>query len=390
MYECANGLIPGVTPTFEPIDEGSIEIYTGKDGSYFPDLTESEITPFYLRKGGYEVAFSTSLPAVANNLNNGVILWVHGSHGGGGADGTTDFWDPDAGFSGKISNLFAGATKDSNPWRGYEWLLGSTEEPDTMSMDMQGIIPFTNIRGLFLPPLGMDWVIARKPVRELLNRIIFPRNPSIPFRVDNLYDGVIGSLGFGRNQIHGKNATEIEAELDNLHSAGFVTSICYTANTYFHLMLVRHGCVFQVQDPWPTSWYGAVWRQSIPRDIALGYTVGEAYTKGISHAGILYISDPPQWWWDTAENVLFYGDPDLRVFVPGIDYSESNYWEKKDTNSLRYDGDISIDGHMPFGVTSYPYEKQPLTFWHEYFWVIIALIAIVILLIATMAIGRKR
>jgi len=388
MYECPDGLIPGVTPTFEAIDEGSIDKYTGKDGSYFPDLAESEITPFYLRKSGYDVAFSTSLDAVANNLNNGVILWVHGSHGVGGGDGSTEFWDPE--FPGALANRFAGVMKQDNPWRGYEWLLGSTEEPDTMSMDMKGIIPFTNIRGLFFPPMGMDWAIARKPAREFLNRIIFPRNPSIPFRVDNQYDGVVGSLSYGRYQIQKKNATEIEMELDNLHSVGLITGICYTANTYLHLMLVRHGCVFQVQDPWPTSWYGAVWRQSIPRDIALGDTIGEAYTKGIAHAGILYISDPPQWWWDTAENVLFYGDPDLRVFVPGTQFSSKNYWEKEDTEALRYESDISIDGHMPFGATGYPHEKEPLSFWQEYLVVIVAIIVIVILMIALVAIGRKK
>jgi hypothetical protein len=388
MYECANGLIPGVTPTFGAIDEGSIEKYTGKDGSYFPDLTESEIAPFYLKRGGYEVAYSTSLPAVANNLNNGVILWVHGSHGMGGGDGSTEFWDPD--FPLGLLDRFAGAAKEENPWRGYEWLLGSTEEPDTMSMDIQGIFPFTNVRGLFLPPLGQDWALARKPVREFLNRIIFPRDPSRPFRVDDLYDGVIGSISFSRYQIQKKNATEIEAELDNLHSVGFVTSICYTANTYFHLMLMRHGCVFQVQDPWPTSWYGAVWRQSIPRDLVLGDTIGEAYTKGISHAGILYISDPPQWWWDTAENVLFYGDPDLRVFVPGTQFSSKNYWEKSDTKALRYDSDVSIGGHMPFGVTGYPHEREPLTFWQQYLWVIIALVVIVLLVIAMMFISRRK
>ena len=153
-------------------------------------------------------------------------------------------------------------------------------------------------------------------------------------------------------------------------------------------MLVRHGSVFQVQDPWPTSWYGAVWRQSIPRDIALGYTVGEAYARGISHVGTLYITDPPQWWWDTAENVVYFGDPDLRVFVPSTEYSDANHWEKPD--ALRYDEALIIDGHMPFGATSYPHEKEPVTFWQQYLWVIVALAVIVILLIAALSLGRKQ
>jgi len=395
MYECADGLIPGVTPTFEAIDEGSIEKYTGEKGAYFPDMTVTEIVPFYLKKGGYEVAFSTSLPAVANNLNEGVILWIHSSHGVGGEDGSTDFWDPKTGFQNfRLLKLFAGATKEENPWRAYEWLLGSTEEPDTMSMDIQGIFPFTNIRGLLLPPLGQDWVIARKPIREwLADRPLLGDFFSKILPPDDLYDGVIGSMGYGRYPADKKNATEIEAELDNLHSVGLITSICFTANTYFHLMLMRHGCVFQVQDPWPTSWYSTVWQQSIPRDIALGYTIGEAYTKGISHVGILYLGgggtngDEPQWWWDTAENVLYYGDPDLRVFVPGEEYSSANNWDEP--TPLRYDNDISINGHTPFGATSYPHAKEPQP--KIPLWVIVVIIIILLLVVGVAAIrGKKR
>ena len=153
-----------------------------------------------------------------------------------------------------------------------------------------------------------------------------------------------------------------------------------------HLAMIRHGSVFQVIDPWPTSWY-SYWDQTIPRDIILGDTIGEAYMKGISHVGILYATDPPQWWWDITENVCFFGDPDLRAFVPNTQYSDANYWEKEDTKSLRYDEDVSIGGHMPYGATGYPHEKEPITFWQQYLWVIIALVVIVLLVIAMMFIG---
>ncbi|EMR73412.1 hypothetical protein MBGDN05_00563, partial [Thermoplasmatales archaeon SCGC AB-539-N05] len=400
-YECADGLTPGVTPTMNPIDQGSIKKYTGKDGAYFPDMTETEIVPFYLEKGGYSTAFSTALPDVVNNLNQGVIMWIHGSHGTEPRGGGTLFWDPqDGGFQkktlGKLARPFAAAMDDENPWRGYEWLLGSTAEPDTMSMDVQGILPFTNIR-LPIPALGQDWVIARKPVRELIPSVIgdilnavFPFRD--PFAVDDLYDGVIGTSFFSRFQYKNYVATEIEESLDNLHSAGFITSICQTSNTYFHMMLIRHGSVFQVQDPWPTSWYGAVWRQSIPRDIILGYTVGEAYTRGISHVGTLYLGggglngDEPQWWWDTAENVVYFGDPDLRVFVPDIEYSDANNWDRPET--LRYNEDTLINGHMPFGATSYPNKREPMVI--PPLLIVLLLIVITVIIAVTIVMKRRK
>ena len=146
---------------------------------------------------------------------------------------------------------------------------------------------------------------------------------------------------------------------------------------------IRHGSVFQVQDPWPTSWYGAVWRQSIPRDIILGDTVGEAYVKGISHVGILYIGNnggPPQWWWDTAENVVYFGDPDLRIYVPNTEYSDANNWDKP--KSLGYNQDFSAGGHMPFGTTAYPHVETSGSLFEQYLWILIAIIVVLMLSIA--------
>jgi hypothetical protein len=333
-YQCADGLIPGETATLEPIDQGVNLKYTGDAGSYFPDMTVSEVTPFYLEKGGYQTVFSTKFEPVAVNLNQGVILWFHVSHGNQAKGGNTLFWDPSHGF--KMTpriGKFTGAAKEPNPWRGYDWLLGSTYEPDTMSMDIVGFYKFTNIRTLIRPPNGMDHALARKPVREwLVERPILGGLFSRIFTVDNLYDGVTGSLSYSKDATAAKLSFAIDEELENLHSVGFITSICQTSNTYLHLTIIRHGSVFQVQDPWPTSWYSTVWQQSIPRDIILGDTVGEAYAKGISHVGILFLGGGqdggPQWWWDDAENVVYFGDPNLRIYVPENEYSDKNTWDK--------------------------------------------------------------
>ncbi len=393
-YQCADGMTPGETATLEPIDQGVNLKYTGDAGSYFPDMTNSEIVPFYLEKGGYDTVFSTSLKAVADNLNQGVIFWLHTSHGSQGKGGNTLFWDPAHGF--KMTpriGKFTGAANEPNPWRGYDWLLGSTEEPDTMSMDIVGFYRFTNIRTLIRPPTGMDHALARKPIREwLVERPFLGGFFSRIFTVDNLYDGVTGSISYSKDATASKNAFVIEDKLDNIHSVGFATSICQTSNTYFHLMLIRHGSVFQVQDPWPTSWYATVWQQSIPRDIILGDTVGEAYSKGISHVGILFLGGGkdggPQWWWDDAENVVYFGDPDLRMYVPENEYSDKNTWDKP--KSLIYDEEMNIAGHAPFGATNYPHAKEQLTFMQKYLWLIVIIVLIVILLIVMVALGRKK
>ncbi len=262
-----------------------------------------------------------------------------------------------------------------------------------MSMDLKGFIPFTNWDSLILPATGIDWVLARKPVREfLVNLPIIGRFFDRFLNVDNLYDGVTGSFGYSKDATDWKTSLDIEPLINNLHSAGFITSICQTSNTYFHLMMIRHGAVFQIQDPWPTSWYGAVWQQSVPRDIILGNTVGEAYTKGISHVGTLYLgggeNNEPQWWWDDAENVVYFGDPDLRVFVPENEYSSENYWEKP--KSLEFDDETTYHGHSPFGATKYPREKKEETFVIKYLWILIIIAIIIILLIVLAAMGRRK
>jgi len=56
---------------------------------------------------------------------------------------------------------------------------------------------------------------------------------------------------------------------------------------------------------------------------------------------------------------------------------------------LRYDAETSIAGHMPYGATNYPNEREPMTLLQQYIW-LIALILVVILAITAIALGRKK
>jgi hypothetical protein len=341
-YTTADGYEPGRTISFNPIDDGVKLKYTGEAGSFFPDLTPSEIIPLYASRGGYSNAFSTSFEATMNNLNQGVILWFRSGHGTNSRGGGTTFWNPKGGlFAGGVPKL-AGAIKEENPWRGYEWYLGSTEDPDTMTMDVHGIIPALlgnpNLNGIFRT--GLDWAPAKKPVLDkignLLNIIPVIKNMRIfQWIIDNddYRDGMVQSIVLSTFGYPKYYALEYDEAMDNIYSCGILMGDCQPAGTFLHLSLVRHGSPFQIIDPWPTSWYATTWEQLIPRDLALGYTIGEAYVNGISKVGILYIGGGkdggPQWWWDLMQNVCFYGDPNLRVLVPGTDYSNANYWRKK-------------------------------------------------------------
>jgi hypothetical protein len=442
-YQCVNGMIPGEDFSKESIDQGVASKYSRNDGSVFPDMSSSEIVPFYLDKGGYSTAFSTSLPAVVNNLNEGVIMWIHASHGAGKDGGSTSFWDPYTSFKekstkgklaakmalfrlerpalskiiktyygiaidvllafsiiskddrvtlAKLAKFFAlvitspSVLNDKNPWRAYEWYLGSTTEPDTMSIDLVGMLPFTHktLCG-FLPATGRSWVSSPQLKKEQLNNLILRKDPSKPFNIDNLYDGIVSTNNYATWQLKSFNAIEIEESLENLHSVAFLTNICQTSNTYLHLMLVRHGSVCQVQNPWPTSYYSDVWFQSLPRDITLGYTTGEAYTRGINKVGASYLLDIPSGQWDKFENVIYFGDPDLRLFTPGTEFSDTNHWEKPD--SLRYDKNLSINGHTPFGTIYYPHDTTQKSILIRYLPLIIG---IVVYLIIMMVIFLKR
>jgi len=358
-----------------------------------------------MEKGGFECAYGSNFPDTMNNLNKGVLYWHLGSHGGHPDSGLFLFWDsgkdgPSRGCSGLQLPPGAAAAKETNPWRSYDWYLGSTEEPDTLSAEIHGIIPALlgnpNINGI--ARTAFDWAPAKKPVRDNINNLL----AKIPIINKILSKGRLDTQDYYDGQICGAFVSTfgyswytgwaLDDALENLHSMVFVTGVCLVGGKYMHTAMVRHGAVCQIIDPWSTSWYGCVWMQSMPRDIILGDTIGEAYNKGISHVGIIHIGNDEvsqQWWWDNAENVVYYGDPDLRMFVPSIEYSDANHWEQDDVQPIRYDEELDINGHMPFGATDYPHEKEPLTFLQQYLVLIIAIAAIMVLVIVAVCLPGK-
>jgi len=392
-YQFANEIVPGETNSFSAIDDGVNLKYRNEEGAFCPDLIDSEITAFYASQGGYSNAFSTSFDAVMYDLNQGSIMWIHDGHGLDTDSGQGLFWSQIRG---------TGTMKEENPWRLYEWYMGSTENPDTMTMEVHGVIPAllgNPTKDGFLR-LGLAWAPARKPmldkVADILNKpYLFPIisyfAPDWLKDKEDYYDGMVNSVFPSTMNSEYRTGYEIDEKLGNIHSCGYITANCLVANTYYHLTLIRHGSPYQIIDPWSTSWYSSAWIQSVPRDLALGHTIGEAYVNGIKDIGILYASDPPQWWWDIAENVVYFGDPDLRPFVPGTEHSDKNHWTQEETKALRYDEQLSVAGHMPFGATSYPnaHEKQDLFFGLPMF--IVAILALIVILVLAVAlIGKKR
>jgi hypothetical protein len=312
-------------------------------------------------------------------------MWIVGTHGNSLNSGEFVFHDPD-------SILHSG---EANPWRGYEWYLGSTEEPDTMTMEVHGIIPMLlgnpDMDGIIRTAL--DFAPAKKPLMDAIGRIaslpiLRKITPEWLQDTEDYYDGIVGSSFFSLMGTTTVTGLQIDDAIDNIHSCGLITAACLPAYKYLHLAMVRHGSNFQVIDPWGTSWYSSFWEATIPRDIALGDTVGEAYAKGMGYVGILYISDPPQWWWDKAENVCYYGDPDLRVFTPDTEYSDNNYWTEEETQPIKYDEELNLAGHMPYGATSYPHEKEPDA--EIPLWAIILIAVILVLIVVAGAVRSDK
>ncbi len=323
-YTCASGVTPFYEPSPDPIDNNVLAKY-GKYGSYWPDLTESEVVPFYLKKAGYDIAYTTNFSATMENLNRGVIMWIECTHGWHGESGILSFWNPYGmlGFFGLNISL---PTIEPNPWRGYEiylpgYLDGCTEEPDILSQSKL---------------LGLDIVPAK--VSDI------PIIKDTPLGHLTGYDGIIISVLFGRLRTTDYSGYDIDEALGNIHSCGFNAGSCLISNTYLHLTIIRHGSVFQVIDPWETSWYSAFAVEMFARDIALGKTIGEAFTNGIMHTGIGYLTK--QWWWDIKENLCYFGDPDLKIWSPLHSWERPGAMENYEI----------IGGHAIFGATSYPHE----------------------------------
>jgi hypothetical protein len=95
---------------------------------------------------------------------------------------------------------------------------------------------------------------------------------------------------------------------------------------------------------------------------------------------ILSKNNKNQWWWDSGQNLIYYGDPNLRVYVPDSNYDDSNTWEKP--VFLKY-SESNVDGHTVFGAEKYPHERQPVSLFERYFYLIlfVSLITLVLILI---------
>ena len=320
-YTGPAGLTPWFSESDNPIDM-DVNANYGRTGQYYPDMTTSEVVPFYAEKGGFDSVFTTRFEQTMENLNRGTLLWVevmHGGHqSGGDHSGVVGFWEP---WDDSLGS------QEENPWRGYE-STGTTEEfyvdqnsertmhgPDTITMNK-----YAGADGERANDLG--WAHGE---------------------VEN-HDGVIIAIA-QQIQTAGKYGTDFAEALDNVHSMGFNGGSCLIADTYLHLSMVRHGSVFQVIDPWLTSWYCALAIEMFVRGLVLGNTVGEAYSEGIHHVGIEYLTK--QWWWDIFENVVYYGDPDLRMWSP----QEHLTWSAPPTADLN----VELEGHAPGGATDHPH-----------------------------------
>ncbi len=300
----------GITPYFDSstdTDPDGIDI----NGCY-PDLDTSEVVPHYLEAAGYGQAFTTTFENTMENLNRGVIMWYEVMHGGHTHSGALGWWDE------------RGA-EEPEPWRGYEEagipigtntmrLRGATDDPDVITMSKS---------------VGLDITQGYSPQTPLE---IIPEH----------HDGIIIAIAQQGQTEYSEDGLVMDDAMENLHSMGFSAGSCLIANTYLHLSMVRHGGIFQVIDPWLTSWYSAFAMAMFARDMYYGHTVGDAYERGISHVGIEYLIDG--WWWDIFENLVYYGDPDLMMFTPNNAWSEPASLEK---------GTV-LGGHSPFGADGHP------------------------------------
>ncbi len=334
-YTGPSGITPGKTESGNPIDIGNSNYYD--DGkAYYPDMTVSEVVPFYSEKAGYDTVYATSFDRTMENLNDGALIWfevMHGGHDHYEESGLVGFWNSD----GRTwRDIPIPAQIEENPWRGYE-KGGATEEgvgdtgPDTITMSKQA---------------GADLVPASQ----------------LPGTLYENHDGVIIAIAEQVTQSTYYTGYDFDDALDNVHSVGMNAGSCLIADTYLHLTMVRHGSSFQVIDPWLTSWYSAFAMEMFIRDIALGKTIGEAYANGIHHVGIEYLTE--QWWWDIFENVVYFGDPDLRVYTPEY------HWERPVSVSL----DSDVDGHVS-EATSHPNEISS-SYVYNYLLIGVAVVAV--------------
>jgi hypothetical protein len=394
-YQTRLGTIPGESISYQEIDQGTRMIHEGVAGAYQPDISATDITPFYASKAGYENCYSTNFEVTMDNLNQGVISWYMVLHGDSANGGQLSWYDPASVADVTGSRLLQAALGiplglyplvETNPWRGYDQLWGSTEEPDTATLNAEiglvlGWLGLANPDGPLnggLLKTGLDLVPANIPILQN-NR-------------NDYFDGLVGPYSITamitkfHYEHHGKKYDEL---LNNLHSMSFHADSCLIACKFLHISFIRHGSVMQELDPWPTSYWGGVAFQEAPRDFALGKSIGQSYAEGRTKIGIKYLfedDEPVDWWWDSAENVVLFSDPKLHIWIPQADYDldAKNHWEFDDVRPLEFDEDLSFDGHMPFGVTDHSNVREIPLLNLQQIIVIVALVLIISLLVIVM------
>lgn len=401
-YSCVDGTIPGKSQSLDSIDDGVMLEITGDKGGYFAEMDDSVVIPFYLDQGGYSTVYSTTFNDNIYNLNQGMLLWFMSAHGFSADGGAFMMWDPhgEAPESDSYNNIGKPplTAKEDNPWRAYEWRMGSTKEPDTLTAEIHGLLPTLmgnpNPRGIRIFTTAVDFALAYRPIRDMLGNIaslpiLRHLTPEWFQDTQDYYDGVVGTVIVGRAGKSWYPAIYWDDALDNIYSVGIICSSCLPAGNYMHLVMMRHGSPFQIIDPWATSWYSSVWQNMAARGVALGEPVGKFYTDGMLKNGIQYVHDGrPVWWWDLYNNVCLYGDPNLRIWTPSTEFGGS-HWTVKDVAAYSYDEQkpLNVDGHTPFGATEYPHERRPepiIPIW------VLIIIIVILVIIAIIVLGSKK
>ncbi len=347
-YTTRTGITPFFTDSPDEIDKGL--------GGKYPDITTSEIVRYYSEKGNFDEVFTTNFDKTMENLNRGVIMWYEVMHGGSSGGGVVGFWNENQ--------------RESNPWRGYE-----ENGIPLVSIGSEGIIEenplydLTRMRGSTEDP---DVVTMSKYYGLDLQPSTGPKSDAgiIP----ETHDGVIIAI-LQQGQTGHQTGYMWDDAMDNIHSVGFSAGSCLIANTYLHLTTMRHGSVFQIIDPWLTSWYSSFAMEMFAKDQATGgYTVGQSYVRGITHVGIQYLVDG--WWWDIFENLVYYGDPDIVMFTP------NNALEKP----VAMQAGTSVNGHNFYGAREHSHSIGVITLT----WIIVFVLLIVGGIAATIYIIKKK
>jgi hypothetical protein len=314
-YVAADGSIPNTSPSEHPWDGGTV-----------PDICE-DVFEEYSRQAGYGEAESAGYDATVENLNRGVVMWFETMHGSNGGSGFLGWWSSDQ-------------NQEANPHRGYEEypqsLMGATDDPDVITLDKY---------------TGLDTVPCTSPITPI---------GIIPER----HDGVIIAYVSQTPQTYGVRGLGLDADLENVHSMGLFAGSCSISNSFLQLSLVRHGSIFQVIDPWLTSWYVQLGSEIFYRDVAYGgVTVGEAYDAALSKVGPKYVTQ--EWWWDHWENIVYFGDPDLRIYTPNDPFPRP----------MVVTGNKVIGGHAVLAAEEHPEAFGGTGGWSFVLWVGILLLA---------------